>query len=148
MGDVVKKGNYLTWFGEIRLLKRAESGLIWGTGDHRDTLTAMGNLRVMYWTMGKREDVAELRMKVYDGWKRIRGTRHPDTLTAMANLAPTYGDRGDWNKAVRLEEEVLKSSKSVRAKSNPDTLAAMGNLAVTYGNLGMWNAAVKLEGKS
>ncbi|KAE9397789.1 hypothetical protein BT96DRAFT_61527 [Gymnopus androsaceus JB14] len=115
-------------------------------GDHHpDTLTAMANLAVTYWALGKLEAAEKLGEEVLPLCRQVLGDHHPDTLNAMANLAVTYWALGKLEAAEKLGEEVLPLCKQVLGDHHPDTLIAMSILVLTYQALGKLEAAEKLE---
>ena len=114
-------------------------------GEHRGTLTAMGNLATTLHVQGDLAEARKLEEQVLEASRHVLGEGHPDTLTAMNNLAATLHDQGDLAGARTLEEQVLEASRHVLGEEHPDTLRAMLNLAATLSAQGDVAGARKLE---
>ena len=113
--------------------------------EHRDMLTAMGNLALTLSAQGELGGARELQEEVVKVFRRVLGEEHRDTLTAMGNLALTLSAQGELGGARELQEEVVKVFRRVLGEEHRDTLTAMGNLALTLSAQGELGGARELQ---
>ncbi|KAG9085383.1 hypothetical protein FRC06_003637 [Ceratobasidium sp. 370] len=111
---------------------------------HPGTLTGMGNLAMVYLTLGRVDEAAALQVQVLAGRKRELGEHHPDTLTIMNNLALTYMRQGRCDEARVLQMQVLDGRRRDFGERHSDTLGSISNLAGTYAERGRWDEAEPL----
>ncbi|KAJ7463935.1 hypothetical protein FB451DRAFT_452408 [Mycena latifolia] len=113
--------------------------------DHPHTLAAIGNLAIIYKTMGELSKAVELEKVVLNKHRELLGEDHPATLIAMANLAVSYSRMEQFHQAVELEKVVLKKRTELLGEDHPKTLNTMGNLAIGYLYMGQFQQAAELE---
>ncbi|KAF7309159.1 hypothetical protein MKEN_01118200 [Mycena kentingensis (nom. inval.)] len=112
--------------------------------NHRETLTAMGNLAVTYLETGQLVAAEELGRDLVDRRWRVQGDADPATLRSEANLAVVLRRMGDdeRNEEARvLQKHVYEVRREKLGEGHADTLSAATNLAATYRKLGMARAA-------
>ena len=113
--------------------------------EHKETLSSMGMVGLVYNLGGRWKEAEELGVQVMETRKRVLGAKHLDTLISMANLASTYRNQGRWKEAEELEVQVMEIRKRVLGTEHPDMLTSIANLASTYRNQGRWKEAEELE---
>ncbi|KAF2465570.1 uncharacterized protein BDR25DRAFT_346092 [Lindgomyces ingoldianus] len=74
-------------------------------GDHRQTISAMGDLANTLGGQGKLEEAAAMNKEVLEKRKRILGKEHLNTISAMNNLAVTLGNQGKLEEAAAMKRE-------------------------------------------
>jgi tetratricopeptide (TPR) repeat protein len=98
--------------------------------DHRDTLTTMNNLALVYLAAGRVDLALPLFEETLKLHKAEFGPDHADTLATMNNLAGAYLAAGKQDLALPLFEETLKIRKVSLGPDHPDTLGSIKNLEV------------------
>jgi len=112
--------------------------------EHPDSLTAGGNLAVVYQATGQTTEATQLGEQVLADRERILGPKHPDTLRARANLTVSYRTMGRTAEAIELGQRVFADSERILGPEHPDTLRARGHLARSYRAGGRADDAIEL----
>ena len=100
--------------------------------EHRDTLTSVNDLAMLYDEQGRRGEAEPLYLRALKGSKRVLGKEHPETLTVVNNLAMLYKNQGRYGWAEPLLKSVLKARERVLGKNHSATLASVNNLAELF----------------
>ena len=111
--------------------------------EYGDTLTALGNLALLYDKAGKSKKAQEVHEKVYEIRCRTLGEEHCDTVTTLNNMAVSYDKSRNSKKAQKLYEKVYKLQCKIHGEEHPNTLAALHNLALSYGNTGDYRTVLE-----
>ncbi|KAH8806049.1 P-loop containing nucleoside triphosphate hydrolase protein [Xylogone sp. PMI_703] len=112
--------------------------------DHKDSLTSMAMVGLIYGEQGRWNEAEQLQLQVLEMRRRVLGEEHLNTLISMNNLASTYWNQGRWKEAEQLGVQVLEISRRVLGEEHLNTLISMDNLASTYWNQGRWKEAEQL----
>jgi serine/threonine protein kinase/tetratricopeptide (TPR) repeat protein len=100
--------------------------------DHRDTLSAMNDLEMLYRNEAMYAQAEPLASKVLQVRQHSLGEEHPDTLNAMNNLGLLYRSEGKSTQAEHVLSKVLEIRQRMSGEEDSATLYAMNNLAVVY----------------
>lgn len=111
---------------------------------HRDTLTSMHKLAILYWRRAKYGDAEPLFIKVVDTRRRSLGDDHPETLGAMNDLALLYWYQGKYAEAQSLLTKALEIRRRMLGQEHPEVLSSMNNLAGLYVHQGKYSLAEPL----
>ncbi|OCK72906.1 hypothetical protein K432DRAFT_340927, partial [Lepidopterella palustris CBS 459.81] len=106
--------------------------------DHRDILSSIAMVALVYKLGGRWKEAEELEAQVVETRKRVLGSEHPDTMSSINSLSVTYKHQGRWKEAEELDVQVMETSSRVLGSEHPSTLTSMANLASTYRNQGRW----------
>ncbi|ORY31577.1 TPR-like protein [Rhizoclosmatium globosum] len=109
--------------------------------DHPDTLIALNNLALLYYSQGKYEQAEPMYNECLSTSKRVLGPDHPDTLTIMSNLALLYKFQGKYVQSEPMYTDCLATSKKVLGPDHPDTLLSLNNMADLYYSQGKYDQA-------
>ncbi|MGD8451548.1 MAG: serine/threonine-protein kinase [Phycisphaerae bacterium] len=120
-------------------LRRAELG-----EGHRDTLTAMNTLAVLYRYVKRYDEARELQAETLDLREKHLGPEDPDTLGSMNNLAVVLRSLGRLDEGEWLHRKALETRRRVLGPEHVDTLSSMTNLAALLSDKGELNEAVAL----
>ncbi|MFF4920585.1 tetratricopeptide repeat protein [Kitasatospora sp. NPDC001261] len=113
--------------------------------NHRDTLSARGNLAQSCWEAGRTDEAMSLQEQVLTDLQRHYDSHHPAVVLARNNLAATYSGAGRIEDAISLQEQVLTDLLFVLGTDHPYTLMAINNLAASYLDTGHIDNAVRLQ---
>ena len=89
--------------------------------DHRDTLTSMHNLALMYDEQGRLGEAEKLYVQAIEARKRVLGPEHRDTLISMYNLAIFWDKQGRRSEAMALMESAFEMTTKSLGADHQDT---------------------------
>jgi serine/threonine protein kinase/Tfp pilus assembly protein PilF len=111
---------------------------------HRDTLTTMRSLAMVYDYGAKYTQAEPLLVQSLDVDRRTLGEKHSDTLQTMAALAQLYYDEGKYSLAEPLYRQALDVRRRLQGEEHSDTLELMSGLAQNYWRQGNYVEAEPL----
>jgi CHAT domain-containing protein/tetratricopeptide (TPR) repeat protein len=111
---------------------------------HPDTATSLGNLALMYESLGDYAKAEPLYRQAPEIDKRALGETHPKYATDLNNLALLYEALGDYTKAEPLLLQALEINKKVLGENHRETATNLNNLAALYKSLGDYAKAEPL----
>ncbi|KAJ3153713.1 Kinesin light chain 3 [Irineochytrium annulatum] len=100
--------------------------------DQKRLWTAMGNLALVYQSLGRHEDARPLFVECQERMTAELGEAHPDAMAALNNLATFYADVKDYEAAEPLLEKCLDLRLEVLGEDHRDTMESVNNLAFLY----------------
>jgi tetratricopeptide (TPR) repeat protein len=112
--------------------------------EHRNTLTAIGNLAELHRAMGHLEQALALGTEALAGKRCTLGSEHPSTLDSIDNLACVHQSAENYDLALPLFEEALDARRRTLGDQHAETLTCFHNLAVVRGEMGELAEAMML----
>jgi tetratricopeptide (TPR) repeat protein len=137
------QGNLAAAIAEFEQITAASERLL-GT-EHRNSLTARGNLANALWQAGRTNDAIAIEEQTANEWERLFGVEHEGTLTARANLAVSYRQAGRFSKAIDIQEKLLEPFERIYGAEEVRTLRLRDNHAASYRYAGRFAEAATLS---
>ncbi len=112
--------------------------------EHPSTLTAIGNLATVCYSIGEFNEAEQLWREELKVCRRTLGDEHTSTLTSIANLSNLLKDQGMYDEAESLMREALETLRRTLGEEHPDTLSAANHLGLLFGTQGIFDEAEAL----
>ncbi len=109
------------------------------------TLTTVGNLGVLYESIGDYDKAEAFYNRALEARERLLGPEHPSTLTTVGNLGGLYSSMGDYDKAEAFYNRALEARERLLGPEHPDTNTIIFHLASVYSRCSRRNEAIPLR---
>ncbi len=104
--------------------------------EHKDTLTSMSNLALVYKQLGMKDRAESMTRRALDVSVRVLGEEHPDTIVSLANMGAMLRGNGRCDEAIAFLERAIAASRKVLPPDNPGTAYSLGWYGACLAKLG------------